>query len=131
VATEKNKILVFGNVLLKNDSIPLRLVPKLRESFPKIEFKEFDPNDDLEKEGKTLNIIDSVEGIKKVVLINEIDSLQTQRVFSMHDFDLAHSLKLLKKTGYVDSVNIFGVPMEISEEEALIQLKALIKATLS
>ena len=131
MATEKNKILVFGNVLLKNDSIPLRLVPKLRESFPKIEFKEFDPNDDLEKEGKTLNIIDSVEGIKKVVLINEIDSLQTQRVFSMHDFDLAHSLKLLKKTGYVDSVNIFGVPMEISEEEALIQIKALIKATLS
>ena len=113
------------------DSLPLRLLAKLRESFPNMEFKEFDPNENLENEGRALNIIDTVEGIDRVMLIKDINSIQTQRVYTMHDFDLGHALKILKKLDYIDSVNIFGVPMGISESEALKQLASIISSTLS
>jgi Ni,Fe-hydrogenase maturation factor len=120
---KKRKILVFGNPMLKNDSLPIRLIPRLVKNLPQIEFKEFDPNENLEKEGRDLVIIDSVEGIDKVVLIKDIDRITTPKVYSMHDFDLGYSLKLLKKLDLIDSVMVFGVPMRISEREALKQLK--------
>lgn len=120
------KILVFGNPMLKDDSLPVRLIGKLRKRFPDVEFKEFDPNENLEDEGRDLRIIDAVEGINRVTLITDIGSLKTGTVYSMHDFDLGYSLKLLKKLHYIDTVKIFGVPMRISESEALKQLETLI-----
>mgnify|MGYP001559860477 CR=1 FL=1 len=45
---KRHKVLVFGNPLLEQDSIPLRLIGRLRERFPKIEFTEFDPNENME-----------------------------------------------------------------------------------
>ena len=94
-------------------------------------FKEFDPNENLEHEGRDLNIIDAVEGIDRVTLITDIDAIKQPKVVSMHDFDLGYSLKLLKKMGYIDSVRIFGVPMKIRKEDAVEQLAALISANLS
>ncbi len=128
---KKRKVLVFGNPILRQDSLPLRLLPKLRERFPDIEFKDFDPNENMEAEGRDLIIIDTIQGIRKVSLVTDIDSIKTQKVYSMHDFDLGYSLKLLKKLKYIDSVMIFGVPMRIKEEEALEQLAKLIDANLS
>ena len=113
------KVLVFGNPFLENDSLPLKLLFKLREKFPSVEFKEVDPTEGLENEGRDLVIIDSVEGIDEVVEIDSIERLHTNRICSMHDFDLAYNLKLLKKVGKIDSVRIIGVPMGIGEDEAL------------
>lgn len=126
------KILVFGNPIVRIDNTPLVLIGRLRKEFPKIEFKEFDPNENLEKEGSELDIIDTVEGISKVTLITEKDigAITTQRIYSMHDFDLGYSLKLLKKMGYLKSFRIFGVPMKMSRKEAFKQLTALIRSTL-
>lgn len=127
---KRYKVLVFGNPILRQDSLPIKIIDKLREKFGWIEFKEFDPNENLEKEGKELNIVDVVEGIDKVVLITDIDSIKTSKVYSMHDFDLGYNLKLLKKLHYIDNVKIFGVPMKIKEKDAIEQLEPLIKATL-
>jgi len=124
------KVLVFGNPMVKEDSLPVRLIGRLRERFPGIDFKEFDPSENLEEEGRELNIVDAVEGIMKVALITDIDVIRTQKAVSMHDFDLGHSLKLLKKLGYIDRVKIFGVPMKMEEEKALEQLCALIRSNL-
>jgi Ni,Fe-hydrogenase maturation factor len=124
------RILVFGNPLLRRDSLPLRLIPGLRERFPKIEFVEFDPNESLEKEGRQLNIIDTVEGIDQVTLITDIDSLKMPKAVSMHDLDLGATLKILKKMALIEKARIFGVPMDISEEEALRQLTELIASTI-
>ena len=66
---KRHKILIFGNPLLKEDSLPLRLIDDLRKAYPEIEFREFDPNENLEKEGRNLVIIDTVEGIDRVVTI--------------------------------------------------------------
>lgn len=127
---KRDKILVFGNVIVKGDNIPLRIMPRLQKRFPNIEFKEFDPNENLESEGRSLNIIDAVEGIEKAVVITDIARIKTQKLFSMHDFDLGYSLKLLKKLGYLESVRIFGVPMKISDDAAFEQLSELITSSL-
>ncbi len=128
---KRYKVLVFGNPMLTDDSLPLRIMPRLAKLFPRIEFKEFDPNENLEKEGKELNILDSVEGLRKATIITDIDSIMTRRIYSMHDFDLGYSLKLLKKLHYIDSVRIFGVPMRIGEKEAVEQVSALLISSLS
>lgn len=121
------KVLVFGNPLLENDSLPLKLLPELKNKFPDIEFKEIDPTEDLEKQGKHLIILDTVEGINKVVILNSIEQLHANKIYSMHDFDLAYNLKLLKKIGKVDSVKIIGVPMEIDKQKALDQIQSIFK----
>lgn len=121
------KILVFGNPLLKNDSLPLKLIPKLKDKFPEIEFKEIDPTEDLEKQGRDLIILDSVEGINEVMVLNSIEQLHANKIYSMHDFDLAYNLKLLKKIGKINSVKIIGVPMGMGEGEAMREISEFIK----
>lgn len=113
------------------DSVPLRILGALRSKFPGIEFKEFDPSENLEKEGRDLTIIDTAEGIEKVTVFTDIDSIKVSNICSLHDFDLGFSLKLLKKLGYVDSVKVFCVPMDIKEDDALAQLTELIASSLS
>jgi Ni,Fe-hydrogenase maturation factor len=121
------KVLVFGNPLLKQDSIPIKLLPKLKQKFPNIEFKEIDPTEDLDKQGKNLIILDTVQNIDKVTIINDIEKLHTNKIYSMHDFDLALNLKLLKKLNKINSVKIIGIPMDISEDEALNQITTKLK----
>jgi Ni,Fe-hydrogenase maturation factor len=123
------KIYIFGNPLVKEDSIPLKLIDKLRREFPHIEFKEFDTVEDLEFE-KELNIIDTVKGIKKAEIITDVNKIITDKIYSLHDFDLGYNLKLLKKMEMIDKVKIFGVPMRMNEKEAFSQLKELIKSNL-
>ncbi len=120
------KILVFGNPLLKQDSLPLKLLPKLKSLYPNIEFKEIDPTEDLDKQGRHLIILDTVKGIDKVTTITSIDQLHANKIYSMHDFDLALNLKLLKKLNIIDSVKIIGIPMNYTEKETLTQLSKLI-----
>lgn len=119
------RIYVFGNPLVKEDSLPLKLIDKLRKEFPSLEFKEFDTVEDLELE-KELNIIDTVKGIKKVELIEDIDKIITDKIYSMHDFDLGYNLKLLKKMKMIDKVRIFGIPMKMSENKAFLELCKLL-----
>jgi len=118
-------IYVFGNPLIKEDSMPLKLINKLKKEFPSLQFKEFDTVEDLDLE-KEMNIIDTVKGIKKVELIEDIDKIVTERIYSTHDFDLGYNLKLFKKMKMIDKVRIFGIPSKIKEKEALEQLKKLI-----
>ena len=95
---KKNNIIhIFGNPLLDFDNLPIKLAPKLQKLFPKIDFVIADPNENLEPINKELIIIDTIEDIKKVTLINDLEKLQINKAYSLHDFDLAFNLKLLKK----------------------------------
>jgi Ni,Fe-hydrogenase maturation factor len=120
-------IYVFGNPLVREDSLPLKLINKLRKEFPSLQFKEFDTVEDFELE-KELNIIDTVKGIKKVELIEDIDKIITDKIYSMHDFDLGYNLKLLKKMRMIDKVRIFGIPSDMKEKEAMKGLCDAIKS---
>ncbi|MGE5661203.1 MAG: hypothetical protein ACM3X1_03040 [Ignavibacteriales bacterium] len=126
----KLKILVFGNTLLKNDKLPITMIEELQKEFPDLEFQEFDTVEDLHKEGRSLYILDTVEGIEHVVTITEIDQLITNKIYSVHDFDLAYNLKLLKKADMIENVMIFGIPMAMKKDQALKELKKIIRSTL-
>lgn len=117
------KIFVFGNPLLEEDSLPLKLMPFLRQEFPGIEFIEFDPTGNLSEMGRNPVIIDSVQGIEKVIIIQDTGQIAEGKPCSLHDFDLGLNLKLLKKIGSIDSVLVFGVPMKGQKEKIKKDLK--------
>jgi Ni,Fe-hydrogenase maturation factor len=124
---QRKTIYIFGNPLLDFDNLPLKLAPKLAEIFPEIDFVIADPNENLRPTNKKLTIIDTVEGIKNIVVIDDIDKLETNKLYSLHDFDLAFNLKLLQKIGQLEKVQIIGVPMKGGEGEILEQLEKYIK----
>lgn len=120
------RVYIFGNPLLPFDSLPLKLAPRLADALPEFEFVIADPNENLRPENKELFIIDTIEGIDKVVVIDDIDKIKIEKIYSLHDFDLGYNLKLLQKLGELERVKIFGVPMEGDEEKLLKQLIKLL-----
>ena len=124
----KKTIHIFGNPLLDFDNLPLKLAPELQKLFPNISFVVADPNENIEPLNGELTIIDAVEGIDKVMLIDDLRQLKTEKIYSLHDFDLAFNLKLLKKIGKLNKIKIIGVPMEGNEKEILDQLVKVIES---
>ncbi|MEM5843341.1 MAG: hypothetical protein QXL97_01335, partial [Candidatus Aenigmatarchaeota archaeon] len=96
------KIYVFGNPLVKKDSLAVKLSKKLKKVFPQIDFEEFDVVEDLKEEN--LVIMDVAEGIEKVEIIEDLDLLENRKIYSLHDYDLSYELKLLKKIGKIKNV---------------------------
>lgn len=128
----ENKILIFGNPLIKKDSIALKIAWKLKEKFSEIEFKEIDSTEDLEKEGRNLKIIDVVEGINKVKRLTlasseDYNRLLADRIYSMHDFDLGYNLRLLKKMNLIDRVEIICIPQNVDEKTAFNQIQLILR----
>ncbi|MFH0892523.1 MAG: hypothetical protein V1867_07130 [Candidatus Falkowbacteria bacterium] len=124
-------VYIFGNPLLPFDSLPLKLVPVLAKKFPGIRFLSIDPNENIKFIDKKPVIIDTIAGIKKVTVLNDIDKIIFDKIYSAHDLDLGFNLKLLAKLGYIEKVTIFGVPPGIRREEALKQLYPLIERSFS
>ena len=120
------KILIFGNPLIKEDSLPLKLIPILQQKFPQHTFQEIDPTENLESQGQHLTILDTVQDIDKITILTSIEQLHANKVYSMHDFDLALNLKLLKKLGKITSVKIIGIPMNISKEKAIEEIEKIL-----
>ena len=129
VKTRKFRFFCFGNPLVKQDSMPLFLMDDLRKEFPGTEFLEAGGAEDIEGQ-EEINIIDTVEGISKVSDIG-VEDIEEHKCYSLHDFDLAMSLKLLRKMGKLKGVKIIGIPKGYSKKKALGELKAHIKGIIS
>ncbi len=125
------KVYVFGNLLIEKDSLPIRLIPLLKKEMPKFEFIEMDPSEEINPENKNLTIIDTVIDINEVVLLNDIKKIETQKICSLHDFDLGYNLKLMKKFGMINKVNIICVPEKIEEKKAVSEIKKIITSLFS
>lgn len=119
---KRKTVYVSGNPLVKEDSLPLKMMERLQKEFPHLDFRELEPTDNIPEE-KTLHIIDTVIGIDSVAVIKDIDKIVTGKVYSLHDFDLGFNLKLMKKAGKLKSVKIVGVPAHLEEEEAYRQVR--------
>ncbi|MEA3322629.1 MAG: hypothetical protein U9Q12_00215 [Patescibacteria group bacterium] len=127
---QKQIIYIFGNPLLKYDNTPLKLQTALQNTFANIDFIEIDPNENLRPMNGKLTIIDTVADIDNVIIIDnmdDIDSIERNPNYSLHDLDLGFTLKLLKKIGTLKEILIFGVPQNITKQDALDQLIILIK----
>ena len=118
MANRKKRIFVFGNPLVDSDALPIKLLPKLQKRFPNVECIIADPTELLEY-GKDVWILDTAEGIEKVVVLNDISKLNLPKRLSVHDYDLNVDLHLLQKLGKLQNVKIIAVPMEMEEKEAL------------
>jgi hypothetical protein len=110
------KIYVIGNPLVSEDSLPLQLLPRLKESYPRIRFEEADPNDNfIPEEGSY--IIDTVKGLDRVTRFDSLDAFEVTESVSPHDYDLGFHLLLLQKLHKITSVGIIGVPKNGNSED--------------
>src|SRR3989338_1722769 len=128
--TKMKKILVFGNPLVPQDSLALKVAKTLQKEFVDIEFKELDAVEEIQNEGKNLIILDVVQGLKKTIVIDNLDQIKTTSIYTMHDFDLAWNLKLLKKIGAIEEVKIIGTPMNYAKKNAVKETKKIITSLL-
>ena len=123
------KIFVFGNPDLDFDSLPIRIISELKNNFPDISFETKDPNEEWEIP-ENLIVIDTVSGIDKAVVFDDIDDFAISPAITLHDFDAGTYLKYLKKLGKIKKIKIIGLPPIISEEEAVKEISIILRANL-
>jgi hypothetical protein len=105
------KVSVFGNPNIPEDSLPLKIATYLKLKLPSIEFIHQDPQEQiLPPDESVWWIIDTVIGLKEVVVINNLDELKDKRRLTMHDYDVSTELKLIKKIKPDIEIKIIGVP---------------------
>jgi Ni,Fe-hydrogenase maturation factor len=125
--TDKRTILVFGNPLVKGDSAALK-VAELLKGEKNLELVECDTAEDIERFGPDLLILDTAQGIDKVMLMTDLERIEQTRPYSMHDFDLGITLKLLMKMGKIKSVKIIAVPAKCDVKKAVSEVKRMLAA---
>jgi Ni,Fe-hydrogenase maturation factor len=106
------KIYVFGNPLVSEDSLPLRLLSPLQDKFAQIHFIAVDPNENFPpKSERNLIILDVVKELSDVSLFDYSDLANIEKTpISPHDYDLLLHLLLLKKMKRINKVRIIGIP---------------------
>ena len=111
-------VFVFGNPDLAQDSLPIKLLPRLSAALPEIKFIAVDPNEEWGATGD-ITIIDTVINIDEPRVFNDLGYFTPPPRLTMHDFDAYTNLKFLKKIGKVSSVKIIGIPPNFPEDRAL------------
>lgn len=118
-------VFVFGNPLVKEDSIALKTARELGKKIKGIEFREIRALSDLEKIPETLEIIDCAEGIEKITVLEDLKMIEAEKKVSMHDFDLGTELLLMKKIGKIKKVKLVLIPKEYGLEKAVQETRAI------
>lgn len=111
-------VYVVGNPLVNEDSLPVRMLPLLRERFPDVSFVEFEPTEDLPDDREPV-FLDTVSNAKEVMVFRDLDRFVETKALSLHDFDLGLTLKLALKAGLIDRVTIIGVPPSLAVNVAV------------
>jgi Ni,Fe-hydrogenase maturation factor len=124
------KVFVFGNPLVEKDSLPLKLLPKLRKQFPEIDFVVADPTESLLVDDDEFWILDVAKNIDEVVIFDDILKLDLPKRMSVHDYDLALDLRLLEKLGKLKKVKIIAVPVGMKYKEALVKISSHLRTGL-
>jgi len=119
-------IYVFGNPDVSYDTIALSVAKRLRRQMQKVHFIIHNPHEDLAPQERDLIIMDCAQGIKKVVLIEDLDALALTPSATLHDFDITFQLKLLKKIGKIDTVKIIAIPQDMDVSLACKQVKEIL-----
>ncbi len=102
-------VYVVGNSIVKNDRLPIALIPRLRRAFPCMNVTAVDPNEQFIPEEDSV-IIDTVHGITDVQVFDSLDAFEQVRSVTPHDYDLGFHLRLLQKLRKISRVTIVGVP---------------------
>jgi Ni,Fe-hydrogenase maturation factor len=120
------KVFVFGNPLVKEDSIALRAGRELRKTRKELVFKEIESLDELEEIPEELLVLDCAEGIEKVTVVSDLKLIEERKVIGSHDFDLGAELMLYKKLGKIKKVKLLLIPRDYGLEEAVRELNTIL-----
>jgi hypothetical protein len=121
----KKQIWVFGNPDLKQDSLPLKILPKLQKQLPHIEFIIKDPNEEWDLPNH-LTIIDTIHDLKKITTFTSLKNFSIIPRLTMHDFDLLTNLRWLAKLDKLPPFTIIGLPQKTKEKEAITAITAIL-----
>jgi len=119
------RLLLFGNPALAMDSLALEVGRALAKDGHETVHLE-NPLDLLEEDLSRAVILDVAVGVDDVRLLTDVDKLVLGRLCSLHDFDMAYFLKLLKAMGKLGDVRIVALPQGMDAEEAIIGVRRLI-----
>jgi len=122
-------ILVFGNLDIEKDALPLRLLSRLQERFSAHTFVAADPNEEYDVPEEII-VIDTVENAKDVRIFDSLAAFEKTPRVTLHDFDALTYLRHLVKIGRIKKIKIIGVSPMLTEKEALERVTAAIRATL-
>ena len=109
------KVYVFGNQDFEGDNRAFDVAKRLEQTLKDVEFVKVKPNEDVPFiNEKFVVILDAIEGIDKVIRVNDkdLDKLVLSPRSSAHDYDLGFQIKYLKKLGKLEKVTIVGLPMK-------------------
>lgn len=125
----KKRVFVLGNPLETLDQSAVNLIPKLKKSFPNIDFVHFDPTEELTPDitYEELTIIDTVVGLKRVTEFNDSHFWSLSPRVTVHDYDLPLFLGILKKLGKIKKLTIIGIPQIGVKEENIKEIKNILK----
>jgi len=112
------KVLVFG---LANEEA---ILARLRKCFPHIGLKKFRKSDDFTREGRDMVAFDTVRGIGRVLLINNLKSSRFENAVEAHD--LVVTLRVLLQIGSLDSAKIIAIPEGYPEDAAVEEIGAIL-----
>jgi hypothetical protein len=119
-------IFVFGNQDLREDSLPLRILPKLQEKFPNIKFEVKDSNEDWDVP-EELTVFDTVMGINGMKVFDDIKAFSAAPRVSMHDFDALTNIRYLIKLGKIKKIKVIGISPTMNESDATEAVAAVLK----
>ena len=111
------KLLLFGNPALPTDNLALRVGKLLaKDGYEALHLEN--PLGLLDLNLTEYVILDVAYGIEEVKLIENVDRLVLGRLCSLHDFDMAYFLKLMKQLGKLESIRIIAIPPALEAAEA-------------
>ena len=120
------KIFVFGNPLVKEDSLALRVAERLKGKVEGFEFVAVQGLEEVDE--RDFLVLDVATGIGKVEVIGKLDDLEAGHPISGHDFDLAMELKVLKKVGRLGRVKVIAIPVEYDLGKASVEVRAVLES---
>lgn len=103
------RIYCIGNSIVSGDNIPPELSTEIGGAFPDADVKIIDPSENFYPEEGNI-LIDSVEGIDRVRIFEDIAVFASTKSVSVHDYDLGFHLQLLKKLNKLPHIWIIGIP---------------------
>lgn len=121
----KSEIWIFGNPDLKQDSLPLNILPQLQKKLPDTEFIVKDPNEEWDLP-KHLTIIDTIHDLKKITTFTSLKDFAIVPRLTMHDFDLLTNLRWLSKLNKLPPFTIIGIPLKEKEDAAIKKIVSIL-----
>ncbi len=101
-----------GNPTDKDDNIVFIFIASLKKKFPNIRFIHFDPTEEIDPaalKGRFI-LMDTVVGLKRVEVFDNLSKFSLSPRTSVHDYDLPIDLGILTKLGKIKKLLLIGIP---------------------